>query len=75
MGLSYKTALRAFCVLYFFRFDFSEEEETDSCQKGCKRKSGASEAAVESEENSEKKAKLDEAEEDPATAEPQFVEA
>jgi hypothetical protein len=52
-----------------------DEEETESCQKGCKRKSGASEAAVETEENSEKKAKLEEAEEDPATAEPQFVEA
>lgn len=51
------------------------EDETDSCQKGCKRKSGAAEASVEPEENSEKKAKLDEAEEDPATAEPQFVEA
>lgn len=52
-----------------------EEEDTDSLTKGCKRKSGASEAAVETEESSEKKAKLDEAEEDPATAEPQFVEA
>lgn len=52
-----------------------EEEDTDSLQKGVKRKSGASEAAVDSEENSDKKAKLDEAEEDPATAEPQFVEA
>lgn len=51
------------------------EDETESCQKGVKRKSEASEAAVESEENSDKKAKLDEAEEDPATAEPQFAEA
>lgn len=58
-------------ILYIFILD---EEETDSCQKGVKRKSGASEAAVES-EDSEKKAKLEEAEEDPATAEPQFVEA
>jgi len=58
-----------------FVITFLEEEETDSCPKACKRKSGASESAVESEENSEKKAKLDEAEEDPATAEPQFVEA
>lgn len=56
-------------------FILDDDEETESCQKGCKRKSGASEAAVETEENSEKKAKLDEAEEDPATAEPQFVEA
>jgi len=57
-----------------YLFVLDDEEETDSCQKGVKRKSGASEAAVES-EDSEKKAKLEEAEEDPATAEPQFVEA
>lgn len=58
----------------FYKFILDDEEETDSCQKGVKRKSGASEAAAES-EDSEKKAKLEEAEEDPATAEPQFVEA
>lgn len=54
---------------------YLDEEETDSCQKSVKRKSGAIEVEPESEESSEKKAKLDDAEEDPATAEPQFVEA
>lgn len=51
------------------------DEETESSPKGCKRKSGVSESAVESEVNSEKKAKLEDAEEDPATAEPETVEA
>lgn len=52
-------------------------EKTDGCQKGCKRKSGVPEAEVEEaeEKNIEKKAKLDDSEEDPATAEPQFAEA
>ncbi|XP_050437161.1 eukaryotic translation initiation factor 3 subunit J-A-like [Adelges cooleyi] len=53
----------------------NKEDDVDSCQKACKRKSNASELVVEAEEASEKKAKLDDTEEDPATAEPESAEA
>ncbi|XP_050534784.1 putative histone-lysine N-methyltransferase 1 [Daktulosphaira vitifoliae] len=52
-----------------------KDDDVDSCQKGCKRKSNASELVVEAEEACEKKAKLDDADEDPATAEPESAEA